>query len=523
MAPKTFSEVPAVRIENLSKSFVEGKPVLRGVDLTINRGEVHALLGANGSGKSTLVKIFAGYHTADDGSRVAVGGVNLPLPIDSVELRKVGVRFVHQGQELVPGLSVVDNMRLGARYMTQFGWKIQWKKEKTFALEQFKEFGIDVDPLADVEGLPMSTLSKIVILRALEKDDDEEIRVVVLDEPTASLGEKDATHLMEWIRQIARDQEVGFLFVSHRLPEVFSVADTVTVLRNGEVATSGPLSNYTHDSIIEAIVGRRIEAYYPARNESLAKEVLAVTNLCGGEVQDLSFTLRRGEILGLTGIGGSGFEEVPYLLVDNARHAQGRCVIDGEEIPLKSASIAERVRRGMVLVPENRLRDALAADMSVRENVSLPRLESFYRKGLLGRTRERNHTEKVMDSVGVVPAESEMLMNQFSGGNQQKVVLGKWLATEPKVLLLHEPTQGVDVGARSEIFKALAAFVDGGGAVVVSSVEYEDLANICNRVIVFGHGRAHQEISSDALSTESVTEACYRADAETSSGGVVFQ
>jgi ribose transport system ATP-binding protein len=236
-------------------------------------------------------------------------------------------------------------------------------------------------------------------------------------------------------------------------------------------------------------------------------------------VHDVSFTLKQGEILGLTGIGGSGFEDVPYLLVDKERHTTGTCVIDGEEISLHTLSVAGRVKRGMALVPADRTKEALSTDLTVRENSVLPRLDTFFSKGVLHRSREDLDTRQVMRSVGVVPHEPEMLVGEFSGGNQQKIVLGKWLATSPKVLLLHEPTQGVDVGARSEIFKALAAFAESGGAAVVASVEYEDLANICNRIIVFGHGRAYQELTGAALSVEGVTAASYGADIATSLAG----
>lgn len=515
----TAPGVEAVSIKNLSKTFVEGRPVLNGVNLALRRGEVHALLGANGSGKSTLIKILAGYHTADNGSQVVVGGVELSLPIDPGELRRAGVRFVHQSQELTSGMTVVDNMRIGGPYFTGFAWKINWKKEKAFALEQFRRLGVEADPLLGIQGLSLTTQAKIAILRALEKSAGEQISVIVLDEPTAALGEMDAAHLIEWIRQIARDEHVGVLFVSHRLPEILAVADELTILRNGEVVAAGSVDQFTTDSIIEAIVGGRIEQYYPERPEATANEVLSVANLSGGSVHDVSFTLKQGEILGLTGIGGSGFEDVPYLLVDKERHTTGTCVIDGEEISLHTLSVAGRVKRGMALVPADRTKEALSTDLTVRENSVLPRLDTFFSKGVLHRSREDLDTRQVMKSVGVVPLQPEMLVGEFSGGNQQKIVLGKWLATSPKVLLLHEPTQGVDVGARSEIFKALAAFAESGGAAVVASVEYEDLANICNRIIVFGHGRAYQELTGAALSVEGVTAASYGADVATSLAG----
>lgn len=502
----------AIVIERLSKSFTDDKPVLTDVDLSVERGEIRALVGANGSGKSTLVKILAGYHGAGHGTKITVDGRVLPLPADPDEVRDAGVRFVHQEHGLVPGMSVVDNLRLGGRYFRGPGWKIRWKREAAAARAMFGRLGIDVDPLADVDGLPLPTLAKLSILRALDRRPGDELRLVVLDEPTAPLGREDAAQVLAWIRELARQENVGVLFVSHRLSEVFDVADTVTVLRNGGVVVSGAAGEFTPEGIVEAIVGRRVDAYYPERATAPLEPVLAVDALTAGPIQDVSFTVRRGEILGLTGLAGAGFEDIPYLLADRRRDARGSLSVDGREISLRSSPVSERIRRGIALAPVDRLRTALAADTSARENIVLPRLPAFVHRGLLRRRAERIDAAEVMARFHVTPSDTETTVGQFSGGNQQKLVVGKWLATAPKVLLLHEPTQGVDVGARREIFGALAAFADGGGAVVVASIEYEDLAHICDRVLVLGHGTVRSELAGAELSPEAVIAAAYLAD-----------
>lgn len=502
----------AIAIERLSKSFVDGKPVLADVDLAIGRGEVRALLGANGSGKSTLVKILAGYHSPDRGTKITVDGRALPLPVDPDEVRDAGVRFVHQEHGLVSGMSVVDNLRLGRPYFCGPGWKIRWKQEAAAARAMFSRLGVDVDPMADVEGLPLPTLAKLSILRALGQRSGDELRLVVLDEPTASLGQQDAAQVLAWVRELARLEDVGVLFVSHRLSEVFAVADTISILRNGRVVASGPAGEFTPDGAVEAIVGRRVEAYYPKRAATPLEPVLAVRALTAGQVQEISFTVRRGEVLGLTGLAGAGFEDIPYLLADRHPDARGSCSVDGKEISLRSCPVAERIRYGIALAPADRLRMALAADASARENVVLPRLPTFVRRGLLRRPAERADAARVMAAFQVTPADSETTVGQLSGGNQQKLLVGKWLATAPKVLLLHEPTQGVDVSARHQIFSALAAFADKGGAVVVASVEYEDLAHICDRVLVLGRGKVRSELAGAQLSPETVSGAAYLAD-----------
>jgi ribose transport system ATP-binding protein len=499
---------PAFELRKVTKSYVEGVPVLDRLDLSLARGAVTGLVGANGSGKSTLVRLLSGYHRADPGSDLVVDGVSLGNGISADEARKAGIRFVHQDSGLLPGLSTIENMLVG-RYHTGIAGRIRWREERRSVQTLLDAWGVDAALDTEVGTLPLATVAKLAILRALRTDDDEPLTAVVLDEPTAALGTGDAQELLEWLRRLATEQDVGVLFISHRLDEIFNVADDVAVLRAGRIVARGRVDDFDHASLVEAIIGTKIERFYPEREaHSLGTARLAVARLTGGDVKDLSFEVHAGEVLGVTGLPGSGFDDVPYLVCDPGTRARGSITVDGDTLRPK-APIHERIRRGLILVPGDRKRKAVAAKMTVRENLTLPRLPEFIRRGRLDRTAEDRVARDLVADFGIKAPGTEVPMSQLSGGNQQKVVLGRWLSTAPGVLVLHEPTHGVDVAAKAEIFALIADATRHGMAVVIASAEYDDLANVCGRVVVLAGGSACADLTGDALTSEAIGAAAF--------------
>ncbi len=499
---------PAIRLRNLRKSYIKGIPVLDDVDLDVPHGKVTALVGANGSGKSTLVKILSGYHFPDEGSRIWINGREIDGHVHPDAARAVGMRFVHQDTRLVSGISVLDNMLVGD-YRTGFAGRIRWRLERKSVQNLLNQWQIDVNLDADPANLTISTVAKLGVLRALRTEDDEHISSLVLDEPTAALNEKDSRELLTWVQDLAARENVGVLFIGHRLQEILSFADRVAVLRSGRIVLESSVGEGLDEAtLIYNIVGASIDKFYPDRTPVRSSDhALEVENLAGGNVRDITLNIARGEVVGITGLAGGGFDDIPYLLVDPETHATGMVRIDGKQIDLSKTSIAKRRDMGLSLVPSDRHRRALAVDLSLRENVVLPRLNEFIKGGWIKRSAEHKASAQILSNFGVRPADPRLTADRLSGGNQQKLVLAKWMSMSPTVLIIHEPTQGVDVGAKAEIFKRIADSAKAGFSTVLVSVEYEDLAHLCDRVYVVADGRIVVELTGKTLNAESITAA----------------
>ncbi|MDQ6525873.1 sugar ABC transporter ATP-binding protein [Nocardioides sp. LHD-245] len=502
-----------IELRDVRKSYVPGVPVLQGVDLDVRAGEVTALVGANGSGKSTLVKILSGYHEPDRGSRIRFGDQAMEGHIHPGQARAAGVRFVHQESRMVAGVSVLENLltdRLGTGSLGRLDWPAERRRAQAF----LDEHGIAVDVRDDAGRLTLADAAKIAIARAAGSESDTGLRALILDEPTAALGRDDAAEMLDWVRALARGRGVGVLLIGHRLEEILATADRVAVLRSGRIVADTSVAELDHDRLVEQIVGRAIEAYYPERDGATGAPVLEVGNLSGGAVRGVSFSVAAGEVLGITGLPGSGFEDVPYLLVDPRSGARGELTIAGRAIEVARTPVRARVQAGIALVPADRKRRALATSVSVTGNVGLPHLRQFRRWAGLSARAEHRLADGVVRDYAVSPTDATAITGNLSGGNQQKVVIGKWMSTRPRVLVVHEPTQAVDVGAKAEIFKLLADAAADGMAAVIVSVEYDDLAHLCDRVLVVGAGRIVAELAGDALGPESLTTAAYRSGVE---------
>jgi ribose transport system ATP-binding protein len=498
---------PVLQAANVSKTFA-GKTVLRGLDLDVRAGEVHGLVGQNGSGKSTFIKILSGFHAPDAGSAISVDGAAVALPIAPGQPRSLGISFVHQDLALAETMTVLDNLRVG-RYDVGVGWRIRWSAERRRVQQALDDFGLDVRPDDKIGSLSEVEAAMVAIIRALEQSATSGHGLLVLDEPTAYLPRDGVDRLFAGVRRAAASG-VGVLFVSHRLDEVRAITDRVTVLRDGERVATAATATLSENALIAHILGRELTDLYPGGPSARGDARLEVSGLSGGGVHDFSCTVGAGEIVGLTGLLGMGFETVPYLLFGARRADAGRLLLDGVEIDVARLTPRAAIDHGLALLPANRQRYGGLAAATISENATLPTVGDFFARGLLRKREERRVVQGILDDYDVRPAEPQRSFGTLSGGNQQKVLVAKWFRTEPAALLLHEPTQGVDVGARRQIFARIDEAARAGKSVIIASSEYEDLANLCDRVYVLRDGRVTAELSGGALTEAQIVESAFR-------------
>ena len=500
-----LSEDPVLTVTNLSKSF-GGTRALRNVDFEVRAGEIHALVGQNGSGKSTLIKILAGYHAPDNGATATVDGRDLELGHAAAAAHS-GLRFVHQDLGLVPALGALDNLALGRGYNKRRGGTINWSHEAELGRRALAELGYDINLKVPVDRLKASERTGIAIARALEGGAGA--KVLLLDEPTASLPAAEADRLFDVVRSVAASG-VGVVYVSHRFAEVLTLSDRVTVLRDGVRVATERTADLDETRLVELTVGRSIERSAHDHNEPVAPSaapLLVAENLSGEVVTGLNLKVQPGEVLGIAGVTGSGREEVAGMLF-GAVPRGGTITLDGAELP--SSRPVESLRRGMAFVPADRLSKAAFLDMTLRVNLTISKLEPVYgpfgvRKGV-----ERRQARDWLDKLDVVPKAPEARLMSLSGGNQQKVVLARVLRLEPRVLVLDEPTQGVDVGAKAAIHEIVRGAAREGTAVIVASTESEELVEICDRIVVLVGGARIADHPVSTLSADQLTELTMR-------------
>ena len=498
----------ALSLRRLSKSF-GGERALKDTDFAVGIGEIHGLVGRNGSGKSTLIKILSGFHTPDPGAECRIDGHVVTLPLDPASARALGLVFVHQDLALAPGCTVLENMRIG-RYSARGLGRINWQRERERVSQRLQTVGLDIHPETPVEQLRPVERAQVAIARALDEVAHRERGILVLDEPTTFLPRDDVETLFDAVRRVV-SRGFSAIFVSHRVEEIKQLTDSVSVLRDGERVATRRTSDISENELIELILGQPLSELYPARLTVGTNQVFSVDNLTGGGIHNLSLSMRQGEIAGVTGIAGMGHDSLPYLLF-GAEPASGGELQQANMAPedLRFMTPKKAIARGIGMVPSDRLRRGGIPAFTVRENVSLPDIWRYFATGVLRQSRERLDINRLLRTFLVRPPETEIPLGTLSGGNQQKALLAKWLQMKPKVLLLHDPTQGIDVGAKKEIFVQIENAAARGAAVLISSTEYEDLAHLCHRVLVFRDGQVSAELQGTTLSEESIVEACYR-------------
>jgi ABC-type sugar transport system ATPase subunit len=480
-----------LRLAGIRKSF-PGVQALRGVDLELWAGEVLAIVGENGAGKSTLIRVLGGAHLPDAGG-IAVAGQDVCIRTPQ-ESRRLGVAIIYQEFNLVPTLTVCDNIFLGQE-RTRAGF-LRRADERLAAARLLERLGVRVDPEALCRDLTVAQQQVVEIAKALSL----QARILVMDEPTATLTPPEVERLHSIIREL-RSQGLGIIYISHRLQEVLDLADRVLVLRDGEQVATRPLAEVTRQSLIEMMVGRRLDAEFPTRGVTPGRERLVVTDLAKGEkVRRVSFSVRAGEVLALTGLVGAGRTETVRLLFGAELPESGTIELDGRRLRLKSPRDA--VRSGIGLLTEDRKAQGLVLGLSVRENFGLPNLGQFARFGVLRQEQERSALSRYVSSLGIRLAGHDVAAGTLSGGNQQKVVLAKWLQRHCEVVIFDEPTRGIDVGAKYEIYQLINELVAQGKAVIMVSSELPEVLGLADRILVMHAGRITGEIRDVANATQ---------------------
>lgn len=508
----------ALECDGLAKTFV-GRTVLHPFRLTVAPGEIHALLGQNGSGKSTLIKILSGLHHPDSPAAVCrVGGRQLAFG-DSLSAHSLGLRFVHQDLGLVLQSSIADNLGFTQGYPTRFG-AIRRSVATERARRMLETVELDLDPSTLVSSLTNAQRTGVAVARAMGLDTTS-ARVLVLDEPTATLPENDVAHLHATLRAAAASG-VGILYVTHHLDEVFSLATTVSVLRDGHLVHSGPVAATDRPAIVRHLIGRELEEV--ARTGTAAGDTSAtrpialdVRDLQDDIIRGISLTVRAGEIVGIYGLVGSGSESVLGAIY-GARARTGGTVTVGSTVVEPYRPKASR-SAGVAYVPPDRKVSGGFMHLTAAENITLADLRTVWHKGFLRLRRERREAAGWFDSLQVHPRDGvDAQLATFSGGNQQKIVFGKWLRTDPVVLLLDEPTQGVDVGAKAELHRRIIRSCADGLAVVVSSTDVEELATLCDRVLFIVGGRIAGEMSGGGFTDVAINHRFHEIQSSASRG-----
>jgi ribose transport system ATP-binding protein len=512
--PENGRRPPVLSLQGISKTF-GGVHALQGVGLEILRGEVHGLLGENGSGKSTLIKILAGFHSPDDGT-LEVNGSQVPLPLSPGEFRRLGMTFVHQDLGLIPSMSVLENFRI-TDWGRETKWRLSWRRERREALRSLESFDVNLQldtPVAELRPVDRALLA---IVRAIEPILGREgggsspPGLLVLDEPTVFLPRSGIDQLFNLVRQIAASGS-SVLFVSHDLSEVREITSRVTVLRDGRVHGTVVTSEASDDELVEMIIGRRLAKLELERPSPTDAEIaLRLTDVEAENLHALSMSVQRGEVLGLTGLAGSGFEDVPYAMFGAQAVNSGHLQIGEHEYDLRRMNPTAAISAGMALLPADRQRDASVGSLSILDNITLRALDVFRLWYGLNRRAMRAESTRLLKEYEVRPNDPLLDYSALSGGNQQKALLAKWLQTKPPVLLLHEPTQGVDVGSRQQIFKMVRRAAAEGASVLCASSDAEQLAAICDHVLIFGRGSVVQELRAGDITKERITEQCYNS------------
>lgn len=483
-----------VQMKNISKSF-SGTKVLKGVNLELGHGEILALLGENGAGKSTLMKILSGIYSKDSGEIYLDG--ELCHFQNPKEAQNKGVAIIHQEMNLCNDLSVSENIFLGREVME--GLSLNHKKMDEEAQKILDDLGISMKSTELAGDLKVSEQQMVEIAKALSQD----AKVLIMDEPTSALSRKEIEDLFRVIRKL-RDEGRGIIYISHRLDELRAIVDKVSILRDGENVISGDLKDFSIDDIIRHMVGREIQDKFPRILCEKGKEILRVESLnAGPKVRDISFSLYEGEILGIAGLMGAGRTEMTRALFGVDEKTSGKIYLFGEEV--KANSPKESIELGMALIPEDRRKDGLCTDLSIRENISLPNLDSMKNSlGVLSKDLELKISEDTIKSLNVKAKDREMISKNLSGGNQQKVVLGKWLVRNPKVILFDEPTRGIDIGAKVEIYQIMNELKKKGVGVLFISSEMEEVLGMSDRILIFCDGRITGELSREEANQENI-------------------
>lgn len=484
-----------VQLKGIRKSF-SGVTVLNSVDFSLNAGEVHALVGGNGAGKSTLMKILMGVYSCDEGE-IIVQGAGYQFK-NSLEARRAGIGMVFQEFSLIPYLTVAQNIFLTNEFTKKFGF-ISDKKAQRKTLEIFESMGVQIDPKTLVSDLSTAFQQLTEIAKALAQN----AKILILDEPTSSLASDETQALFGLIRRL-QERGLGIIYISHRMDEIFTIAQRITVIRNGLKVLDSQTSSLGSLDVIEAIVGHKMEEtleWHKRINQVDSKVLLSIQNVGDGrKIKDLSFELRAGEILGFAGLMGSGRTEVLNIIYGITPLQDGKIWVDGKQIILKN--IRKAIGLGIALVPEDRRKYGLVLRHSVADNLILPSLKQLESFRILRKEKIQNYLNLMVEKFSIKVQNRKNNVVLLSGGNQQKVVIAKWFGTEPKIMMMDEPTAGVDIETKIEILNIIREFADEGKGVIFISSELPELLAVCDRILVLRDGHISQDLLRENIPNE---------------------
>lgn len=478
-------------LKGLGKSF-PGVRALHNVSFSLEEGEVLALLGENGAGKSTLIKCLTGANVPSEGT-IELFGKEYPS-IPPILARKSGVSAVYQEFNLVPDLPIVENVFMGNN--PGKGILVDYKQMLRRCREVFDSFGIDIDPTANVSTLSPAMMQIVEIAKAIMLN----LKVLILDEPTAPLTQKETEILFRIIRE-QKAKGTAFIYVSHRLEEIFAICDRAVILRDGEMVGQTLIKDTSRGEVIRIMIGRELSNYYPEHVSKATDEVLLkLENLCGNGAENVSLELHRGEILGVAGLVGAGRTELMNVVFSNVPKTSGKIFVDGREYTGRHPWDA--IKSGIVYLPEDRKRLGLLMDKSIAVNTTLASIKKFCRFGVINSKKEKECIKHYCDKLAVKTTDYEKEVQHLSGGNQQKVIVGKWLATDSDIIIFDEPTRGIDVGTKHEIYEIINQLADEGHAIIMVSSEFEELIGVADRIVVMSEGKLVGEVAKDRFNKE---------------------
>jgi ABC-type sugar transport system ATPase subunit len=513
-------------VRRLSKTFL-GQKALDEVDFDLRASEVHALLGQNGSGKSTLIKCLAGYHIPDPGAHVELDGATLELPYQPGQATRLGMVFVHQDLGLIPNLSVAENFAIARRFDVRALGRIRWRSIQARAVEELKSLGHDIDPRMLVGRLSVAEQTIVGIARALASA-EEGARVLVLDEPTAALpdarrqispGSRNEVELLfAAVRRVVASG-VGVIYVSHKLHEILDLADRATVLRDGRKVETVGVRGLSERDLIRIIVGHDVAKVTKtsAAPPTTGERLIEVSDLSGRRLREVSFSIDRGEIVGVAGMLGSGRSELGRLLFGAQRPSAGSISLRGQ--PISYRDPRDAVRSRVALIPQDRRGQGGLMEMTVAQNLTLPSIGRYFRGGRIANGVLRTRVKELIAEFQIKPPVASRKFSVLSGGNQQKVVVAKWLCMSPDLVIFDEPVQGVDVGARAEIYQLVSQAAGRGAGVILISSEMDQILELCSRVLVLRGGHLIADLPGDALDRHQLTQYVYFGGADGDAAG----
>ncbi|MDK2799458.1 MAG: ribose transport system ATP-binding protein [Clostridiales bacterium] len=488
---------PILKMENISKSF-PGVKALDHVNLELYTGKVLALLGENGAGKSTLMKILSGVYTKDSGDIYFEGNkIDIHSPKHAQSL---GIAIIHQELNLLPYLSIAENIFIGREFTKNMTGRIDWKKLYRESKKYLEQLGVTIDPRTLVKNLSVGEQQMVEIAKALSLD----AKIIIMDEPTDALTNKETEKLFKVIRTLKQNGK-AIVYISHRLKEIFEICDDVTVMRDGKYIGSANVKNIDQEKLIEMMVGRKLEDKFPRKILKPGKEMIRVEHLSKkGVLKDVNLSVRSGEVVGLSGLMGAGRTELAKAIFGALKIDSGDIYLEGEKVKINNPKDA--VSLGIAYVSEDRKMEGLILKLSVRHNMTLSALGQFSTAGQINANKESRQVEEYIKKLAIKTPSSLQRVKNLSGGNQQKVVLSKWMMINPKVLILDEPTRGVDVGAKVEIYELINKLKESGVAIIMISSEMPEVMGISDRIVVMHEGKITGEFTHDEVSQEKIMQ-----------------